>query len=64
MKQAQRELDDAGALTIKDRFGQVKPHPSIVVERDSRAALLSGCKELRVLVASNDEPLGPDPFDN
>jgi P27 family predicted phage terminase small subunit len=42
MRQAQRILADEG-LTTRDRFGQVRAHPAILVERDSRgqmAALL------------------------
>ena len=45
MRQAQRILKKAG-LTTKDRFGQVKPHPGIGVERDSRAAWLRAIKQL------------------
>ncbi len=51
MRQAQRILKKAG-LTTKDRFGQVKPHSCIGVERDSRAAWLRAIKQLSLVLLS------------
>ncbi len=36
-----RDWLDAEGLTVQDRFGQAKPHPCAVIERDSRAAMLA-----------------------
>lgn len=33
-------------MTIVDRWGQVKVHPLASVERDSRSAVIQGCKAL------------------
>ena len=47
MRQAQRRLKREG-LTALDRFGQRKAHPATVIERDSRAAMLSALKALNL----------------
>jgi P27 family predicted phage terminase small subunit len=47
MRQAQRRLRREG-LTATDRFGQRKAHPATVIERDSRAAMLSALKQLNL----------------
>jgi P27 family predicted phage terminase small subunit len=44
--QAARIAIDAEGMTIKDKFGQIKPHPLLPIERDSRAAFLAGLKAL------------------
>jgi P27 family predicted phage terminase small subunit len=46
--QAAREAIDRDGMTIKDKFGQIKPHPLLPVERDSRAAFLAGLKHLNL----------------
>jgi len=53
-EEARRLLDKQGCV-VKDRWGQVKLHPAAAVERDSRAAFLSGLKALRV-----DLPTAPE----
>jgi P27 family predicted phage terminase small subunit len=55
-KQAQEVLDKEG-LTCLDRFRQVKPRPETLVERDSRAAVLRGLKQLGLDL----EPIRPTP---
>jgi P27 family predicted phage terminase small subunit len=45
MEEAQERLALEG-LTVEDRYGTPKPHPCIVIERDSRAAFLRGMREL------------------
>jgi P27 family predicted phage terminase small subunit len=45
MKQAQDIIAKEGMTTI-DRFNQAKCHPAILVERDSRAAMLAALKQL------------------
>ena len=44
---ARRQIDQDG-MCIKDKFGQLKPHPLLAVERDSRAAFLAGLKALNL----------------
>jgi hypothetical protein len=43
MRQAQIAAD---GLTCRDRFGQIKAHPLVTVERDARAQFLAGLKQL------------------
>ena len=45
MRQAQRKLRKEGTQ-IKDRFGQVKQHPAILTERDSKSLMLRQLKAL------------------
>ncbi len=45
---------DLEGMTLKDRYGQTKPHPLLATERDSRAAFLAGIKTLNLDI----EPLG------
>ena len=45
MRQAQAQLT-ADGLTTTDRYGGVKAHPAVVIERDSRAAFLRAMREL------------------
>ena len=45
MRQAQAQLA-ADGLTTVDRYGGVKAHPCVTIERDSRAAFLRGMREL------------------
>jgi phage terminase small subunit len=51
MKEAQQLVAKEG-MTTTDRFGQSKVHPAVLVERDSRAAMLSALKQLGL----EDEP--------
>ena len=46
--QAAREAIDKCGMILKDRFGAPKPHPLLPVERDARAAFLSGLKALNL----------------
>mgnify|MGYP001815459605 FL=1 len=45
MRQAQAQLAEDGLTTV-DRYGSVKAHPCVVIERDSRAAFLRAMREL------------------
>ncbi len=54
MRQAQDAIA-ADGLVIKDRWGQPRPHPAAVIERDSRAAMLSA---LRALALDIEPPKG------
>ena len=47
MRQAQTIIATDG-LTTKDRFGQEKAHPAVVIERDSRAQMLAAIKQLNL----------------
>jgi P27 family predicted phage terminase small subunit len=40
--QAARKAIDKVGMTVLDKAGQVKPHPLLPIERDSRAAFLAG----------------------
>ena len=46
--QKAREEIDRDGMTIADKFGQIKVHPLLAIERDSRAAFLSGLKALNL----------------
>jgi P27 family predicted phage terminase small subunit len=46
--QAARVEIDRDGLTVTDKFGQTKSHPLLPIERDSRAAFLSGMKALNL----------------
>jgi P27 family predicted phage terminase small subunit len=43
--QARRQIDEEG-ITTADRFDQVKAHPAIAIERDSRAAFARLIRQL------------------
>lgn len=47
MRQAQRTIQAEGA-TLADRFEQLKPHPLLVTERDSRGQMLQAMKLLKL----------------
>src|SRR4051812_11268991 len=47
MREAQKSVNDDG-LTTSDRFGQVKAHPMLAVERDSRIAFLGALARLHL----------------
>ena len=46
--QEAREAISREGMTTTDRFGQVRPHPLLAAERDSRAAFLAGMKALNL----------------
>lgn len=59
MRQAQRRIRKDGTTT-KDRFGQLRAHPLLVIERDARAAWLAGLKALNLdLEPLKDRPGRP-----
>lgn len=41
-----RQLIAKDGLTVRNRFGELKPHPAVSVERDSRIAFLRCLREL------------------
>jgi phage terminase small subunit len=47
MKSAAAQIEADGE-TIKDRFGQLKPHPLLPTERDARAQMLAALKQLNL----------------
>jgi len=58
--QSARATIDKDGMTVKDKFGQTKPHPLLPVERDSRAAFLAGLKHLNLdLEPLRDRPGRP-----
>jgi len=46
--QAAREAIDRDGMTLVDKFSQIKSHPLLPIERDSRAAFLAGLKALNL----------------
>src|SRR5262249_17793734 len=52
MREAREEVADHGGTTFKDRFGQLRQHPAVAIERDARNDYL---RAMRVL------NLKPDP---
>ncbi len=46
--QKAREAIDADGMTVIDKAGQIKSHPLLPIERDSRAAFLAGLKALNL----------------
>jgi phage terminase small subunit len=46
--QAAEGLKQHGSLTTLDRFGCVKAHPLVAIERQARAAIVDGLKALGV----------------
>jgi P27 family predicted phage terminase small subunit len=56
MREAQGQITRDGT-TVVDRFGQVKMHPLLPVERDARAQFLAGIKALNLDL----EPLADSP---
>ncbi|MFC1481832.1 phage terminase small subunit P27 family [Candidatus Neomarinimicrobiota bacterium] len=56
MRAAQKAINEDGEV-IKDRFEQIKAHPMLTVERDSRAQMLAALKALNLDL----EPLRPGP---
>lgn len=58
--QSAREAIDRDGMTVIDKAGQVKPHPLLPIERDSRAAFLAGLKALNLdLEPLRDRPGRP-----
>src|SRR5687768_16646756 len=47
MKAAQAEIAKDGQ-TVRDRFGQAKPHPLLATERDARSQLFAALKSLNL----------------
>jgi len=41
-------------LTVTDRHGQVRPHPAVAIERDSRVAFVRVLRELGLSDEAND----------
>jgi P27 family predicted phage terminase small subunit len=58
--QESREAIDKDGMTFIDKAGQIKPHPLLPIERDSRAAFLAGLKALHLdLEPLRDKPGRP-----
>jgi phage terminase small subunit len=48
-----RETVDTDGEAVRDRFGQIKPHPLLAAERDARAAFLAGMRALNLDVGGD-----------
>jgi P27 family predicted phage terminase small subunit len=60
MRKAQEIILAEGEM-IKDRFEQMKAHPLITVEKDSRSAVLAGLKALNVDLEPPNSMIGRPP---
>lgn len=59
MRGAQDAITTEG-VTVKDRYGQLKAHPAVSIERDARAAVLAALKALNLdLEPLRDRPGRP-----
>jgi phage terminase small subunit len=59
MRDAQQTIREEGAST-RDRWGQVKSHPLLTVERDARAQFLAAMRQLNFdLEPLRDKPGRP-----
>ena len=58
MRDAQEAVSAEG-MTVKDRFGAIKVHPLLNVERDCRAQMLAALKALRLDVEPVKAPGRP-----
>jgi P27 family predicted phage terminase small subunit len=59
MQAARKKIDKQG-LTVADRWGQLRSHPLLPIERDSRAAFLAGLRALNLdLEPLKDRPGRP-----
>jgi P27 family predicted phage terminase small subunit len=54
---AREEIEGDGA-TFRTRFGEIRVHPAIAVERDARNALRQLLRELRVTAPPDDPRIG------
>jgi len=43
-----RELVEREGLTTADRFGQLRPHPGIAIERDARGQMIAAFRALKL----------------
>lgn len=58
LQEARERIAKDGAY-LKDRFGQLKPHPALAVERDSRIGFARLVRELNLDVETPEEPRLP-----
>jgi phage terminase small subunit len=45
-KELARERVEAEGLTFTNKYGELKPHPAVAIERDARLAFLRAVREL------------------
>ena len=57
MREAQAKIKKEG-MQVADRFGQMKAHPLITVERDARSAMLQAVKGLNLDIEPLQERVG------
>ena len=59
LRQAQAEIESKGAI-VTDRYGGLKPHPAIAIEKDARNGLMTASKNLNLdLEPLRDRPGTP-----
>lgn len=57
--QEARERIAAEGMTVKDRFEQLKPHPAVAIERDSRISFARLLREVGLDLAEAEPPRPP-----
>ena len=57
-----RGLIAVEGLTIRDRFGQMRAHPAVSIERDSRIAFSRLIRELNLCAEEVPDPPRPKPL--
>jgi phage terminase small subunit len=60
MREAQDTVKKQGSY-IKDRFGQLRPHPALQVERDAKGVLLRHLKALGLDLEPINDTAGRPP---
>jgi P27 family predicted phage terminase small subunit len=60
MREAQKCIKKHG-IVIEDRWGQLKANPAVLIERDSRAALLSAFRSLELGLEPIRDKIGRPP---
>lgn len=58
LQEARKAINRDGAV-VKDRFGQLRSHPAVTVERDARSGMVTALRALRLEVALEAEPVRP-----
>ena len=56
--QAREQIEREG-LTVKDRFDQVRAHPAVAIERDSRIAFARMLRETGLEIETAEPPRAP-----
>lgn len=56
-KDCRKEIDKEG-MQVKDRFGQLKPHPLLTAEKEARSIMLAALRQMNLDVIPNNAGVG------